>query len=105
MVVKKRNPLVVIVLTFITLGIYALYWLYQTKQEMDELNGESKSGIMFLIMLLIPLVNFYALWKYSSSVQKATKGAQGGVLVFILFLVFFPIAQFLVQSELNKFAK
>ena len=103
--VKNRNPLFVIVLSLVTLGLYALYWFYQTKQELDGINGENPSGIVFLVMLLIPIVNFYAMWKYCNSAEKATKGAQGGVLLFVLSLVFFPAMQYLVQTELNKFAK
>lgn len=105
MAVKNRNPLLVIVFSLVTLGLYALYWYYSTKQEMDSLNGEQPSGFMFLIMMLIPIVNFYALWLYCSSAEKATKGAQGKVLLFILSLFFFPATQYLVQNELNKFAK
>ena len=105
MAVKNRNPLLVIVFSLVTLGIYALYWLYQTKGELDELTGEKSSGIIWLITLFIPVYNIYLLWQYLGQVEKASKGAQGKVLLFILWVVFFPATQYLVQTELNKFAK
>ena len=34
-IIKRRDPLMVVVLSIVTLGIYALVWYVQTKSEMN----------------------------------------------------------------------
>ena len=36
----KRNPLGVLGLSFITLGIYGLYWYYKVNQEIQRYTGD-----------------------------------------------------------------
>lgn len=105
MAVKKRNPIFVIVVSIITLGIYCLYWFYSTRSELNELTGGGTSPLLWTIGLFIPIVNIYVLWKYSEDTEIASKKAQNKVVLFLAWLVFFPIAQFLTQEELNKRAK
>lgn len=103
--VKERNPIFVVVVSIITLGIYCLYWFYSTRKELNELTSQSSSPVLWTIGLLIPIVNIYVLWKYSEDTEMASKKAQNKVVLFLAWLVFFPIAQFLTQEELNKLAK
>ena len=35
----KRNPVTVAVLTILTFGVYAYYWLYRTTEELREETG------------------------------------------------------------------
>lgn len=105
MAVKNRNPLFVVGVSIITLFIYAIYWFYQTRNELNELTGGKTGALLWTVGLFVPLVNLYVWWKYYEDVEKASKGAQGKVLLFILGLIFFPAAQYLVQTELNKLAK
>ncbi|MHA1353420.1 MAG: DUF4234 domain-containing protein [Candidatus Heimdallarchaeaceae archaeon] len=39
--IKERNPIVVIILMMITFGIYALFWYYWTKNELNELGADT----------------------------------------------------------------
>ncbi|MEW6035972.1 MAG: DUF4234 domain-containing protein [Candidatus Micrarchaeota archaeon] len=105
MAVKKRNPIFVVVASFLTFFIYALYWFYATREELNGLTGGKTSALLWTIGLFVPLVNLYVLWKYCEDSEKATKGALGKILMFVVWIVFFPAAQFLVQTELNKLAK
>ena|SRR3989338_2242627 len=100
--IKKRDPIMAIVLSMLTLGIYALYWYWQTKNEMNGLGANIPTFIMFFI----PIVNFYWLWKYCEGYAKyVKKDESAGIIVLLAFLLFFPIGQYLVQTELNKMAK
>ncbi|MBU0527225.1 MAG: DUF4234 domain-containing protein [Candidatus Micrarchaeota archaeon] len=105
MSVKKRGVLFVIALSLITFGIYAIYWFYQTRNELNELTGETTSPILWTIGLFVPIVNLYVLWKHCDAVEIVSKKAQNKVIIFLAWLVFFPVAQYLVQEELNKLAK
>lgn len=92
-------------MSFITLFIYALYWFYSTRNELNELTGGKNSPLLWTIGLFVPFVNLYVIWKYCEDVEIASKKARDKVVLFLAWIVFVPIAQFLVQEELNKFAK
>jgi len=103
--VRYRSPIFVIVASIVTFGIYTLYWFYQTSKELIELSKSNSNPILWLVGMFVPLVNFYVFWKYSKAVEQVSEGSLSAILVFIVFLVFFPAAQYLVQTELNKHAK
>lgn len=105
MAVKKRNPVFVVVVSFLTMFIYALYWFYQTRGELNDLVKGTTSPLLWTIGLFVPLVNLYVLWKYCEDVETASNKARDKVILFIAMIVFMPIAQWLVQEELNKLAK
>jgi len=50
---KKRNPIVVLLLSLVTLGIYDIYWLVVTKKE---LNQKTKVHTPTLWMIFAPLL-------------------------------------------------
>ncbi len=99
--VKKRNPILVIIFSIITIGIYGLYWMYSTKKEMVELGAE----IPTFWLIIIPLVNIYWLYKYSVGTARVAKKEDNmGLIYFILWIVFSPVSMILTQIELNKLA-
>lgn len=97
----KRSPVAVFVLSIVTLGIYALYWLVRTKTEMNS-NGASIPTAWYLI---IPLANIWWYWKFSQGVEKVTnKGMSAGVVFLMLWLL--PIiGSVIIQSTLNEVAE
>ena len=102
MAVKNRNPLFVVGVSIITLFIYAVYWFYQTRQELNDLNAETMSPVLALIGLFVFPVNLYVIWKYVKAVETVSNKAQSAVVLLILWIVFLPAAQYLTQVELNK---
>jgi hypothetical protein len=58
MVGRHRNPLTVVLLAIVTLGIYLLYWLYITFAEVRAHRGKGTSGIVGLLLALIPVSIF-----------------------------------------------
>ncbi len=98
--VKKRNPILIVIFAIITLGIYGLYWLYSTKKELVELGA----SVPTFWLIIIPIINLYWFYKYTKGVAHVAKNSMG-LVYFILWLVFFPIAMILIQIELNKFVK
>lgn len=103
--VKNRNPIFVAILSLVTLGLYYLYWFYSTRTEINELNKTNDSPILWTILLFVPIVNFYVMWKHYGDLSKATKGSANAVMLFVLNLILFPVALYMAQVELNKFAK
>ena len=102
---ENRNPLLVIIFSLITLGIYALYWFVVTKREMNSIGATIPTAWL----IIIPLVNIYWLWKYCEGVEAVTKGKLGAVLAFILIFILFDmgillgfVAMAIVQNAFNQ---
>ena len=77
---KNRSPITVVLLTLVTLGIYALVWQVQTKNEM---NRSYAAGIPTAWIILVPFVGaLYFMWKWSEGAEKAT--GTSGITVFLL---------------------
>lgn len=104
MAVKNRNVWFVIIVSIITCFIYAIYWFYQTRKELYGITKKEGNALVDTILLFIPLVNIWIWYKYADDVEAASKAAQNKWIVFLLFMVFFPAGQFLVQNELNAHA-
>jgi Domain of unknown function (DUF4234) len=61
-VVKVRDPVVVVLLTIVTLGIYHLYWIYQVYRELKETQREGIGPILGLVLaILLGIVNWFVL--------------------------------------------
>ena len=57
--IKKRNMIMQIVLMLITLGIYAIYWLYYTLRELHIANGKDPGALPWAVLALIPLSDLW----------------------------------------------
>lgn len=97
---EHRSPIRVVIYTLITFGFYGIYWFYQALSQVLE--GKSSSPLLWFIGSLVPLVNLVILWKFSKEVEEYSGGEKSAVLLFILYLVFAPVAQYLTQSGLNQ---
>ncbi len=102
MSVKKRNPIFVVVASIVTFFIYALYWFYATRNELNQLTGGKTGALLWTIGLFVPLVNIYVIWKYCEAVEIASKKAKDKLLLIVLWIVILPVAQYVIQEELNK---
>ena len=97
---KKRNPILVIFLAFITFGIYCLVWYVITK---DEMNAKGAT-IPTAWLIIIPLVNYYWLWKFCEGVELVTNKGMTTAVAFLLVFFLSIIGMAIIQSELNKVA-
>jgi hypothetical protein len=59
---KVREPIVVILLSIVTLGIYFVVWSYKVFQENKEFSGEGVGGVVGLVFaILLGIVNWFLL--------------------------------------------
>ena len=94
---KKRSPVAVLILPFVTFGIYSIYWQVMTKVEMNN----SGAKIPTAWLMLVPFVNIWWLWVYCEGVDKVTNGKMSGVLAFILLILLGPIGSAIIQDSFN----
>lgn len=100
---KKRNIAVAIILSFITCGIYAIYWficLTNDSNKMSDTDKTASGGVAFILSIIT--CGIYGLyWAYKLG-QKV-----GGSGIAYLLLNFFGlgiITYCLAQSKINNYA-
>jgi hypothetical protein len=114
--VKLRNPLGVVGLSLITLGIYYIFWWYFINREMRDLGharnedlgqnpGNSVLAITLGALIIVPAL--VSLWRTSERIQRSQEVAgvergANGPIIFILLLLIGPVGIWYAQSELNK---
>jgi hypothetical protein len=115
--VKVRGPVWVGVMSFITFGIYGIYWFYVAAKDLSEY-GKAKGHdlgqrpIMSLLALVLgwillfipPIVALYRFTRRAQAAQRLAGNREplNGWLALVLLLVFSPLYDAYVQSELNK---
>ena len=65
----QKNPVVVLVLTFVTLGIYGIIWIARTRGEMVARGAQ----IPTTWLIIIPFVNLFYYWKWSKGVEHVVR--------------------------------
>lgn len=94
----RRSPIVVLILSLITLGIYAIVWYVATKREMNRLGARVPTAWL----IIIPIINIYWMWKFCEGVGQVTKEGMSGPVAFLLLFFLSVIGMAIVQSSLNR---
>lgn len=103
--IKYRNMPVQVILVIVTFGFYAVYWFFQTTNELKVIVKDSEAApTLWTILLFIPFGNIYAYYKFSELYEKVCTEKINKWLLFLLWLCFSPAIWFLVQKDLNKLA-
>src|SRR3954447_19728574 len=113
---KLRNPLGVVGLSIITIGIYYAFWWYFINREMRDLGrarnvdlGQSPGNSVLAVTLgwIIIVPGIVTLWRTSDRIQRTQETAGvpntvSGPIVFILLFLIGPVGVWYAQNELNK---
>jgi hypothetical protein len=113
---KLRNPLGVVGLSFITLGVYYVFWWYFINREMRDFGrargtdlgqnpGNSVLALTLGALVIVPAI--VTLWRTCDRIQRTqeTAGVErpaSGPIIFILLLLIGPVGIWYAQNELNK---
>ncbi len=101
--VKFRNMWSQVGLMIITLGIYGIYWFYQTAMELAALaNDRRAEPALWTILLFIPFAGLYSHYKYSELYESVSDSHLDRWILWILWIFFSPAVWLIVQSELNR---
>jgi Domain of unknown function (DUF4234) len=109
---KQRGVVFVLLLTLVTLGIYSLYWVYKTQQEIKDYSGEGLGGVLGLVIwILISPISAFVIPSEIGTNLYARAGRERPVTGWT-GLWLFPFGVFLipaivwfvkVQGSLNRF--
>jgi hypothetical protein len=104
---KKRNPFAVLVLSFITFGIYHLYWYGKINAEIRRHDPRIRvSPALAVLAQFIPIANLISGYNTAERVKRLEMAdrmpSQISPTASVLFLLFFYIGYPIqVQSHLN----
>lgn len=101
---KKRGIVMMIVLSIITLGIYAIYWQCSFQGQLKEKTGEGFGPVAHFFMCIITFGVYSLYWNYACGKRLAKLNASdNAVLYLVISLVGFGfINMFLMQNQANK---
>ncbi|BAL81885.1 hypothetical membrane protein [Selenomonas ruminantium subsp. lactilytica TAM6421] len=110
--IEKRSIAKAIILSFVTCGIYALYWLYKLTDELHELAGEqtTASGGMVLVYTFITCGIYSIYWYYKMGVTVNIAKEKRGMrfdnncpIIYLLLAVFCLglVSEALMQDSIN----
>ena len=108
----KRSLPLAIVLSFVTLGVYAFYWIYALTEDAHAAAGErtTASGGMVILFSLLTcgIYSFYWLYKMGETIvmakQKRGMTADTNLPIIYLVLALFGlgiVSYALMQNALN----
>ena len=108
---QPRGVAFVIILSIITLGIYSLYWVYKTQEEMKQHTGDGLGGVLGLVIwiLLSPVMAFVIPSEvgkmYEKDGQQSPVTGWTGLWLFPFGVLIIPaIVWFVkVQEALNQY--
>jgi hypothetical protein len=73
----RRSPLQVALLTFMTLGLYVFVWSYFVLRDAEVLlNDEKEQPAWYSFLLLLPIVNFYVIFRLFDKIKVMALRAQ-----------------------------
>lgn len=112
---QKRSVALCIVLSFVTCGIFSLYWLYCLADDVNYVSGRTGDtpGGMVLLLTIVTcgIYGLYWLYKTGETMDQVRSmhgqmGGHLGILYLLLGLFGFGIISYaLMQSELNGYAQ
>ena len=108
----RRNPIGVLVLSLITIGIYFFYWYYKVNDELrrfehDDSISPVRSLMAMLFGWIIIVPPFIAIWNTANHIQAAEQRAGvmqqiEPVLVLVFQIVFSLVNPPYMQDHLNR---
>jgi Na+/proline symporter len=101
----------VILLTIVTLGIYSLYWVYKTQEEVKQHSGDGLGGVLGLVIwIVISAVSAFVIPSeigrmYQKDGQHAPVSGWTGLWLFPFGIFLIPAIVWFVkiQGSLNRY--
>ena len=101
---KKRNPVVVGILTLCTLGLYGLYWLSSLRVYLRERGFKTvkKSEWVGLLFLLIPVAIVADIYLQKFYPKQASKISTDFMIAILSLIVLYPLSYMMWASSFHR---
>ena len=100
---EKKDPIIVVVLSLVTCGIYHLIWAWNVSNALEKEVGAAQFPpiLQVLFPFLLGLSADDALNKIRE--KKGQPTVDNKMVYLLLGLFFYPALDFMIQTEINKF--
>ncbi len=101
---QTRNPVLVVVFSFLTLGIYGLYWIATTQNALNRKTGMGSSGVTTIILSMVTFGIYGIYWFYllGKEIRKAGGREDRSIVFLVLSLCSFGwLVPAIAQSDIN----
>jgi hypothetical protein len=95
---KRVDPILLVFLSIITFGIYALVWYVSTKHQANALGAK----IPTCWLIILPIIDFYWMWKFCEGIEYVTNKKVEGVISFLAIMFLSVIGMAIVQNGINN---
>lgn len=109
---KIKSPVLVLILSLVTCGIYPMIYVYTTTEDIKNFtNDQNLNPVLDLILSLVTCGIYYIYWLYRTSKQVLDMQNRTGVnmpndvsVVALILSVFglSSVSLMLIQTELNR---
>lgn len=104
----QRSIGVSILLSIVTCGIYAYYWMFKMTQEITDYNNENANPGVELVLSLVTCGIYYIYWNYKMGkriAQACSPSSDNSILYLILAIFGLGIVSMaIMQSSMNNIA-
>ena len=108
--VKKRSIVISVILSFLTCGLYGLYWIIKVTNEMNTLlyKKDATGGLMSVVFTLVTFGLYGFLWAYRLGENvdnlKRAPGGNSGILYLLVYILGFGLVDLvLAQNAINTY--
>lgn len=111
--VQQRNIGLAILLSFLTCGIYFLYWNYKLAEETRLLSGDTNGSAgmdLLLIIVTCGIYGFFVIYQCAKRLHQVeldkgnTNASDEALLLTILYAFVGIVSMAIIQSKINAHA-
>lgn len=104
--VEPGNIVTMILLSIVTCGIYAIYWLYKIEEDTAKLTGEESEGTQLILLSIVTCSIYTFIWYYKlgQGRMKTISGKDNSMMYLILAIFGLSIVNLaLIQTDINNY--
>ena len=111
--VPNRNIAYAVIFTFLTCGIYGIYWFIMITDEVNSISDEkTASGALSFVFCLLTCGIYFIYWNYQMGKKlysiglKYHRPIEDNSIVYLLLSIFglSIVSNCLIQNDLNQFS-
>ena len=105
---KQRNIWVVLLLSVVTFGFYAIYWNCAFQNELKKETGLGFGWLGHLLMSFVTFGIYPLYWQYAAGKRLAKLGAEDRSIIYIVLTLLgvgAVVNPLLMQDQANKLSK
>lgn len=107
--ITERSIALYIVLSVVTCGLFAIYWIFTLNDDMNQISEREASGVLVFLLMIITcgIYGLYWAYKLGQSIDSYYNDGESRSVLYLLLSVFglSIITYAIAQNDFNKIAR